>query len=125
MTSERNYAFRQRLDQVHRPDRRDPDSKPNPGWWPCTDYPDWLNLVKRVIRRHNPDADVVFWTYNWGWAPEKDRVALVRTLPDDVSLQVTFEMFEDIERRGAPPRADEASCITGTDPMVDGGYSAK
>jgi len=80
------------------------DTKPNPGWWPCTDYPDWLNLVKRIIRRHNPDADVVFWTYNWGWAPEKDRLALIELLPGDISLQATFEMFEDVERRGVPTR---------------------
>jgi hypothetical protein len=80
------------------------DTKPSPGWWPCTDYPDWLNLVKRIIRRYNPDADVVFWTYNWGWTPEKDRLALIESLPDDISLQATFEMFEDVERRGTPTR---------------------
>ena len=28
---ERNYEFRQRLDQVHRPDRRDPDLEPEAG----------------------------------------------------------------------------------------------
>ena len=90
--------------QKLRSQRLPTDSKPNPGWWPCVDYPEWLNLVKRVIRRHNPDADVVFWTYNWGWAPEADRLALVRSLPDDVSLEVTFEMFENVERRGVPTR---------------------
>ena len=37
----------------------------------------------RIIRRENPDADVVFWTYNWGWCPEKDRLAFIRSLPDD------------------------------------------
>jgi len=80
------------------------DTKPNPGWWPCFDYPDWLNLVKRVIRKYNPEADVVFWTYNWGWAPEAERLALIQSLPDDVSLEVTFEMFENVERRGVPTR---------------------
>ena len=29
MTSERNYAFRQRLDEVHAADRRDPDASPD------------------------------------------------------------------------------------------------
>ena len=80
------------------------DTKPNPGWWPCVDYPDWLNMVKGIIRRYNPDADVVFWTYNWGWAPESDRLALIGSLPDDVTLQATFEMFENVERRGVPTR---------------------
>ena len=90
--------------QKLRSERSPTDTKPNPGWWPCFDYPDWLNLVKRIIRRHNPDADVVFWTYNWGWTPEEDRLALIHSLPEDVSLQATFEMFENVERRGVPTR---------------------
>ncbi|MDA0744956.1 MAG: hypothetical protein O2954_00420 [bacterium] len=87
-----------------RSERLATDTKPNPGWWPCVDYPEWLNLVKRVIRKYNPDADIVFWTYNWGWAPEEDRLALIRSLPEDVTLQATFEMFENVERRGIPTR---------------------
>ncbi|MGM0492916.1 MAG: hypothetical protein ACQER1_08225 [Armatimonadota bacterium] len=81
-----------------------PDPRRSPGWFPCYDYPEWLNLVKRVLRRHNPDLDVVFWTYNWGWAPEEDRVALIETLPTDISLQATFEMFENIEKNGIMTR---------------------
>ncbi len=87
-----------------RSERLPTDRKPNPGWWPCFDYPEWLDTVKRIIRRENPEADVVFWTYNWGWCPEKDRLALIESLPADVSLQATFEMFEDVERRGVPTR---------------------
>lgn len=77
-----------------------PRAKPNPGWWPCVDYPQWVSMVTKVVRRHNPDADIIFWTYNWGYAPEADRLALIRSLPTDVTLQVTFEMFEEIEREG-------------------------
>lgn len=77
-----------------------PPTKPSPGWWPCVDYPEWLELLKTVIRRQNADADIVFWTYNWGYAPEADRLALIRSLPTDVSLLVTFEMFEPIVREG-------------------------
>ena len=77
-----------------------PCPKPSPGWWPCLDYPQWLDMVKKAVRKHNPDADVIFWTYNWGWAPEADRLKLVKALPTDVSLQVTFEMFEQIRRGG-------------------------
>ena len=90
--------------QKIRSQRHATDTKPNPGWWPCVDYPDWLDLVKRIIRKHNPAADIVFWTYNWGWAPEENRLALIRSLPRDVSLQATFEMFENVERRGVPTR---------------------
>lgn len=75
-----------------------PDNRPSPGWWPCRDYPEYINLLKKVIRRHDPEADIVFWTYNWGWAPEEDRVALIRSLPQDITLMVTFEMFEKLRR---------------------------
>ncbi len=81
-----------------------PDPRPSPGWWPCTDYPQWLNLLKGILRKYNPDLDVVFWTYNWGWAPEEDRLALIRTLPTDISLQATFEMFEDVVKDGIVTR---------------------
>ena len=92
---------RLRLDPA--PDgKRDP--RPSPGWWPCTDYPQWLDLLKRILRRHNPDLDIVFWTYNWGWAPEEDRLALIRSLPTDISLQATFEMFEDVVKDGIVTR---------------------
>ena len=87
-----------------RSERLPTDTKPNPGWWPCHDYPDWLNMVKAIIRRENPETDVVFWTYNWGWCPEQERLALIEALPKDVSLQATFEMFEDVDRRGVPTR---------------------
>ena len=72
------------------------DPKPAPGWWPCEDFPNWINLVKKVIYRQKPDADIVFWTYNWGWAPEKERIELIDKLPTDISLLVTFEMFQNL-----------------------------
>ncbi len=74
------------------------DSRPAPGWWPCRDYPQYINLLKKVIRRHAPQADIVFWTYNWGWAPEEDRVELLRNMPEDVTIMATFEMFERLKR---------------------------
>lgn len=71
-----------------------PDGKLSPGWFPCYDFPDWLNLVKKSVHSVKPDADIVFWTYNWGWAPEKERIELLNNLPTDISLMVTFEMFQ-------------------------------
>lgn len=70
------------------------ENLPTPGWYPCKDYPLWLDKVKKSIRKYNKNADIVFWTYNWGWANEKDRVELIENLPKDISLNVTFEMFE-------------------------------
>ena len=70
-----------------------PSGKPRPGWFPCCDYPQWIALVRDTVRKYNPDADVVFWTYNWGWAPKKERLELIEAMPTDVSLLCTFEMF--------------------------------
>jgi len=75
-------------------------TKPNPGWWPCEDYPQWVSMVRDAVRKHRSDADIVFWTYNWGWAPEEARIKLIRVLPQDITLLVTFEMFEQIKRDG-------------------------
>ena len=71
-----------------------PTGKPRPGWFPCYDFPQWIELVRDSVRKYNPDADIVFWTYNWGWAPKKERLELIENMPTDVSLLVTYEMFE-------------------------------
>ncbi|MBR4234718.1 MAG: hypothetical protein IKR85_01495 [Clostridia bacterium] len=84
-----------------------PEHKPTPGWYPCLDYPDWLRLVTSVIRSHKPDADCVFWTYNWGYVDEKARLELIRALPADISLMATFEMFEKFEK----PDGVTVSCV--------------
>ncbi len=77
-----------------------PSSKPSPGWFPCDDFPAWVSLVSKVCRKYNPDAEIVFWTYNWGWASEQERLDLIRALPTDITLQATFEMFETIHHDG-------------------------
>lgn len=71
------------------------DTRPYPGSYPCSDYPDWLKGVKAAIDRESPDADIVFWTYNFGNKPEDVRLELLRKMPKDVSLLITFEMFEE------------------------------
>ena len=71
-----------------------PTGKTSPGWYPCEDYPKWLELIKKVVRKYNPTADIVFWTYNWGRAPKEARVKLINSLPKDITLQATFEMCE-------------------------------
>ena len=67
-----------------------PTGKPSPGWFPCSDYPDWLRLCRDVIRKERPDADIIFWTYNFTNAPLEARLAFVEAMPEDVSLQVNF-----------------------------------
>lgn len=75
------------------------DKRPAPGWFPCYDYPDWLNCVKRAIARHAPEMKVVFWTYNWAkdWTPETApaRMELIDKLPTEKTVLLsTFEMPE-------------------------------
>jgi len=69
-----------------------PTGKPSADMWPCMDYPQWLELLKEVILPIRPDADIVFWTYNWGGQPKEDRLKLIRALPSGISLLVTYEM---------------------------------
>ena len=69
------------------------------GFFPASDYPDWLECVKKAVRRYSPEADVVFWTYNFGRAPKKERLELIGKLPADISLEATYEMYEYIQRK--------------------------
>ena len=94
-----------------------PSEKPRSGWFPCKDYPQWLNYVKDVIYRYKPDADIVFWTYNWGNAPEADRLALLDNLPTDISLMVTFEMYDNYSLGDlAAATTDYTICVPGPGP---------
>lgn len=70
------------------------DCRPSPGWYPCYDYPDLLKMVKKIIHTHSPNAEIVFWSYNWGWTKKDARLALIKALPRDITLLVTFEMWE-------------------------------
>lgn len=78
-----------------------PFDKPFPGWYPCCDYKEWLTLVRDSILNVKPDADVVFWTYNFGPAPEEARIKLIESLPDNVSILITFEMFDRIYHKNS------------------------
>lgn len=91
------------------------DARPLAGWFPCKDYPDWIRAVQRVVAKHAPEMKIVFWTYNWGWAPAKDRLALVDALPPDTILQATFEMFERQRKRNGldAPTADYSLSFVG------------
>lgn len=74
------------------------DYRHHSGWFPCKDYPQWLNAVKKAVYKYSPDADIVFWTYNWGRVESEPRIELINELPTDVSLQATFEMFDIIKK---------------------------
>lgn len=76
---------------------RDPNVKSGErtaGWWPCIDYPEFVTAISQAVRKVKPDADIIFSTYNWGWAPKEDRLKLIEALPTDISLLVTWDMRE-------------------------------
>ncbi|MBE5868726.1 MAG: hypothetical protein E7293_07185 [Lachnospiraceae bacterium] len=74
-----------------------PTGKTSPGWWPCCDYPEWVALIQKVVTKYNPDVDLIFCTYNWGFAPEEDRVKLIERLPKGISLLATWDMFHQFK----------------------------
>lgn len=88
--------------------------KPNPGWWPCFDYPLLLTMIQNAIKAAKPEAELVLWSYNWGKHPVEPRLELIRNLPKGVTLEVTFEMFELLEREGVQDKiADYALYFEG------------
>ena len=77
-----------------------PDTRPSPGWFPCRDYPAWLRRVTDAVHKAKPDAMVVFNTYNWYWAEEELRREFLRSIPRDVTVQITFDIGREINREG-------------------------
>lgn len=82
-----------------------PTGKPTAGWFPCMDYPQWLQMLQKVIYPHKPDADIVLWSYNWGKCEEALRLALIDNLPAGISLMATFEMSNTRQMDGYKCRA--------------------
>ena len=71
-----------------------PTGKKSPGWFPCSDYPEWVEMIKTAAKKFNPDIEIYFSTYNWGFVDEELRVALIENLPTDITLSPTWDMFE-------------------------------
>ena len=70
------------------------------GFWPVSDWPAWLDLVKSVTREHNKDFEVVFWTYNWFKKPAELRLPLLEKIPTDLTLLVTWVRGDKPVMRG-------------------------
>ena len=76
-----------------------PDTRPSPGWYPCSDYPAYISRIRDAVHRVNPDMEVIFSTYNWGWTPYEVRKKFLENLPEGVTLQITYEIFKQ-NRKG-------------------------
>ncbi len=73
------------------------DEKSSPGWFPCSDYPQFVSMLRDVIKAHSPEAEFIFFTYNWGYETEELRAELLRKVPTDITMKATFEMFEKVD----------------------------
>ncbi len=70
-----------------------PDTRPAPGWYPCEDYPAYLQKIEQAVHAVKPEAEVVFSTYNWGYAPADLRDNFLKHLPKGISLRVPYDIF--------------------------------
>ncbi len=77
-----------------------PDTRPSPGWYPCCDYPAYLECIRKAIHAVNPDAEVIWETYNWGYAPLDIRKKFLESMPEKLTLSVTYEIFADRRLEG-------------------------
>ncbi|MBO4632638.1 MAG: hypothetical protein J5858_12010 [Lentisphaeria bacterium] len=77
-----------------------PDTRPSPGWYPCKDYPAYIQCIERAVHKYKPDAQVLFSTYNWGYAPLELRKKFLRNYPKNVALSVCYEIFSQRKLEG-------------------------
>ena len=92
-----------------------PDTRPAPGWWPCTDYPAFLTRVRDAVRKAIPDARIIFNTYNWGWTELEVRERFLKNLPEGITVQVTYDIFSKLNVMGQMRRVMDYS-ITAAKP---------
>ena len=95
-----NTTGLRRRDNIDENGNKKIKDKFSPGWYPCYDYKDLMEMIGGILKKRNPDFDIVFWSYNWARTPADARKALVDTLPKYITLQATFEMGEYIIRDG-------------------------
>lgn len=77
-----------------------PDTRPSPGWYPCEDYPAYIQCIERAVHKCNPNIIVSFSTYNWGYASDELRKGFLEHYPKNVGLSVCFEIFSQRKLEG-------------------------
>lgn len=70
------------------------DPRQPTGYYPNSDYPDYIAKVCDTIHKAAPGVEVIFNTYNWGWAPLEARKKFLENFPKDVTLHVTYDIFK-------------------------------
>ena len=77
-----------------------PDTRPSPGWYPCYDYPAYVQRIVDAVHRVKPEAEVILNTYNWGYTPAELRKAFLEKVNKDVTIHVTYDIFKTDIREG-------------------------
>ena len=77
-----------------------PDTRPSPGWYPCYDYPAYVQRIVDAVHRVKPDAEVILNTYNWGYTPAELRKEFLEKVNKDVTIHVTYDIFKTDIREG-------------------------
>ena len=70
-----------------------PDVRPSVGWYPCYDYPAYLACIEKAVHKANPNAEVCYSTYNWGYRSKEERQQFLEKLPEGYTVSVCFEIF--------------------------------
>lgn len=68
-----------------------PDTRPSPGWYPCEDYPAYLDGIAKAVHAVKPDAKVIFSTYNWAYQTPALRRNFLERMPKSLCLTVCYE----------------------------------
>ena len=92
----------------------------NPSRFPCTDYPQWLKCVEDALRAEIPSIDLVFWTYNFYWTPEADRMKFIDSVTPTTTINSTFALggTGHTKRNGLRASTDDYSIsATGPSPV--------
>lgn len=73
---------------------RDPRCRPtglvSSGAFPCSDHPQWVAGLEKAFRQGDATKDFIFWTYNFCWYNDRDRLAFIEKVSPTVTLNVTF-----------------------------------
>jgi len=90
-----------------------PDTRPSPGWYPCSDYPQYLSGIEQAIHKASPTAEVIFETYNWGYAPVELRKHFLDALPKGkFTISVCYEIFAQKTLEGLKTPVMDYTCST-------------
>lgn len=80
-----------------------------PGWWPCSDWPLLLDMIRKAVDKARPDVEIILSSYNWGYTSKELRQKLISQLPKGVTLSCGWEMFEYYDLDGAKEECSDYS----------------